>query len=146
MYLKIIPSLFFCGTNITFPVCCRWRLPAQVEYKLNMSCKSRSGPTKFTFEMLRNKHDYNANLFAPLGCAMEMHVIPSKAKFQEEYTKIGFHILNLLGWYSWHWVWIKRIKSTRVQQTFFFKQKLPNKPIIPPNDVLLQATPYLYKF
>jgi len=44
-------------------------------------------PIKSSFEVLYCEHDYNANPFVPLGCKVEMHVMPAKQKTFKAHTK-----------------------------------------------------------
>ena len=130
-----------CGTDIKFPMRLWCELLPQVEDQINLLRKSRVDPTKSAFEILRKeKHDFNANPFAPLGSAVEMHVMPSKRRTFEEHTKSGFYIGNSRDHYRCHKIWIIDTKQVRVGQTVFFKHKYLTQPIITPTDAILRAT------
>ena len=65
-----------CGIDVMFPVqlwCCILR---QAEHQLNMLRKSGVNSEVSSFKILYGKHDYDANPFAPLGSAVQMHVMP----------------------------------------------------------------------
>ena len=47
-----------------------------------------------SFEIMNGKHDYNANPFAFLGVAVEMHVMPSKRRKWESRTKSGYYLVT----------------------------------------------------
>jgi len=69
-----------CGTDNKFPIKLWCQILRQAEHQLNLLRKSRVDPSKPSFEVMNGKHDYNVNPFAPLGCAVEIHVVPSKKK------------------------------------------------------------------
>ena len=126
-----------CGTDIAFPMRLWCQILRQAEHQLNMLRTSRVTPTKSAFEELNRKHDYNSHPFCPLGCAVEMHVMPSKRKTWGEHTKTGFYIGTSWDHYRCHEVWIKDTRTTRVGQTVFFKHKYLTQPILTPNNALI---------
>ena len=69
-----------CGTDDKFPLKLWCRILRQAEHQLNMLRISRVDPSKSSFEIMNGSHDYNANPFAPLGCKVEIHVVPNKRK------------------------------------------------------------------
>ena len=68
------------------------RILPQLEHQLNLLRISRVDPSKSSFEIMNGKHDYNANPFAFLGLAVEMHVMPSKRRKWESRTKSGYYL------------------------------------------------------
>ena len=78
-----------CGTDVSFPMQLWCQILRQAEHQLNLLRKSRVDPSKSAFEILNGKHDYNAHLFASLGSAVELHVMPSKRKTWGEHTNRG---------------------------------------------------------
>ena len=74
-----------CGADTKFPMQ-RWcQILRQAEHQLNLLQKSRVDPSKSRY----------ATPFAPLGCVVEMHVVPSKRKTWEAHIKqaitLGIH-------------------------------------------------------
>ena len=86
------------------------------------------------------EHNYNTNPFAPLGCAVEMHVMPSKRKTWSQNTKAGYYLGNLLEHYRYHKVWVTDTRSVRVGQTVFFKHRYLTKPAVTQSDAILRAS------
>ena len=80
---------------------------------------SRVIPSKSAFGLLNGKHDNNSHPFYPLGCAIEMYVVPSKRKTWGEHTKSRFYIGTSWDHYRYHEVWIKDTKTSRVDQMVF---------------------------
>ena len=67
-----------CGEDTSFPMQLWCRILWQAKHQLNLLLKSRVDPSKLSFEVTNGTHDYNVNPVAPLGCAVEIHVVPSK--------------------------------------------------------------------
>ena len=108
-----------CGTDVKFPMGLWCRILRQAEHQLNLLRKSRVDPSKSSFAVMNGEHDHNANPFAPLGCKVEMHVVPGKRKTWESHTKTGYYIGNSWEHYRCHEIWIVDTRSARVGQTVF---------------------------
>ena len=67
-----------CGTDVKFPMQLWWRILRQAKNQLNLLRKSRVDPSTSTYAALYGEHNYDQNLWAPLGCAVEVHVTPKK--------------------------------------------------------------------
>ena len=83
---------------------------------------------------------YNAHPFAPLGNAVELHVMPNKRKTREEHIKSGFYLGISWEHYRCHVVWVKNTRSTRIGQTVFFRHKYITQPVVTQTDAILRAT------
>ena len=69
-----------CGVDTKFLKLLWCRILQQTENQVNLPRKVRVDPRKSSFEILNGKHNYNANLFALLGCAVKLHVVLAKEK------------------------------------------------------------------
>ena len=85
------------------------------------------------------QHNYNANPFAPLGCEIEMHMMPAQRRTFEEHTKTGYYLGNSWEHYRCHEVWINDTRSVRVGQTVFFKHQYLTQPTTTTSDAILKA-------
>ena len=85
-----------CGTDVTFPMQLWCRILRQAEHQLNMLRKRRVNPMVSSFKMLCGKHDYDENPFAPLGSAIQIHVMPENQKLGKLTPKLVF-ILEIRG-------------------------------------------------
>ena len=83
-----------CGADKAFPLHLWDRLLRQAEHTLNMLRPSRMTPTISAYTYLWKQHDYNANPFAPLGCRVEAHLVPSIRESWAPHTASGFYIGN----------------------------------------------------
>ena len=100
-----------CGTDSTFPVRLWCQILRQAEHQLNILPTSRVTPSMSAFEFLKRKHGFNSRPFCLLGCAVEMHVIPSKRKAWGEHMMSGFYIGQSWDYYRCHEVCIKETKT-----------------------------------
>ena len=66
-----------CGADKAFPLHLWDRLLRQAKHTLNMLRPARMTPTISAYAYLWKHHDYNANPFAPLGCRVDAHLVPS---------------------------------------------------------------------
>jgi hypothetical protein len=77
--IKIFKACFIsilCECDKSFPLHLWDRLLPQAEHTLNMLQPVRMTPFVSAYTYLLGQHDYNANLFAPLGCKVEAQVTP----------------------------------------------------------------------
>jgi len=129
-----------CGTDETFPLQLWCQILRHAENQLNLLRKSRRNPSISAFEEMYGPHDYDAQPFAILGCAVELHVMPQHRKSWETHTKTGYYIGAAWDHYRCHRVWVKDTKAERVGQTVFFKHKYITQPAITESDALLRAS------
>ena len=131
--------VILCGTDKSFPLNLWDRLLPQAEHTLNLLRPSRMTPTISSYTYLWKQHDYNANLFAPLGCKVEAHLVPTIRETWAPHTASGFYIGNAWDHYCCHEIYINDTKHTRTCNTVFFKHKYLTMPTITPTDALILA-------
>ena len=129
-----------CGTDAKFPMQLWCRILRQAEHQLNLLRKSRVDPSMSTYEALYGKHNYDQNPWAPLGCAVELHVTPNKRKTWGKHTKTGYYLGNATEHYRCHEIWTVDTRSVRIGQTVFFKHKYLTQPRVTESDALLRAS------
>jgi hypothetical protein len=128
-----------CGADKEFPLTL-WDLPLpQAKATLNMLRPSRVTPTVSAYPYAWGQHDYNANPFAPLGCKVEAHLVPSICETWAPHTASGYYVGNSPEHYRCHKVFINNTRHTRVCSTVFFKCKYLTMPTITPADALIRA-------
>ena len=93
-----------------------------------------------TYEALYGKHNYDQNPWAPLGCAVELHVTPNKRKTWGKHTMTGYYLGNATEHYRCHEIWTVDTRSVRIGQTVFFKHKYLTQPSLTESDALLRAS------
>ena len=128
-----------CGADKAFPLHLWDRLLRQAEHTLNMLRPARMTPTISAYAYLWKQHDYNANPFAPLGCKVEAHLVPSIRESWAPHTASGFYVGNAWDHYRCHEIYITSTRHARVCNTVFFKHKYLTMPTITPADALIRA-------
>jgi hypothetical protein len=94
-------------------------------------------PTISSYAYLWKQHDYNANMFAPLGCKVEAHLVPTICETLALHTASGFYIGNAWDHYCRHKICINDTKHTHTYNTVFFKHTNLTMPTITPTDALI---------
>ena len=110
-----------CWTAEHFPMRLWYRLLRPAEHQLNLLYKSRVVPSVSVYIRLYGQHDYNPNPWAPLGTAVEMHVMPAQQRMFSVHTESGFYIGNSEKYYCCHQVLIHKTRATSVTQKVLFK-------------------------
>jgi hypothetical protein len=80
-----------CGADTSFPLNLWDLLLRQTEHTLNMLRPSHMTPTVSAYTYLWGQHDYITNPFAPLGCKVESHLVPSIHETWAPHTASGYH-------------------------------------------------------
>jgi hypothetical protein len=127
------------GADKEFPLGLWDLLLSQAESTLNMLRPSRMTPTVSAYTYLWGQHDYNANPFAPLGCKVKAHLVPSICKTWAPHTTSGFYVGNSPEHYCCHEVFITDTRHTRICRTVFFKHKYLTMPTLTQSDALICA-------
>ena len=96
-------------------------------------------PTISAYAYLWKQHDYNANPFAPLGCKVEAHLVPTIRESWAPHTASGFYLGNAWDHYRCHEIYITDTRHARICNTVFFKHKYLTMPTITPADALIRA-------
>ena len=128
-----------CGTDKDFPLYLWCDLLPQVEHTLNLLRPSGKLPTVSAYAYLHGQHDYDRHPFAPLGCKVEAHVMPSNRDSWAEHTLSGYYIGCSHEHYRCHRVYVTSTRHIRVFQTVFFKHKYLTQPTFTSHDALIVA-------
>jgi hypothetical protein len=78
-----------CRTDKNFPLHLWCRLLPQAEHTFNMLQSAQVAPNVSAYAYLWGQHNFNANLFAPLGCKVEANVKPAVWESWAAHTKSG---------------------------------------------------------
>jgi hypothetical protein len=128
-----------CGADTSFPLNLWDLLLRQAEHTLNMLRPARMTPTVSAYTYLWGQHDYNTNPFAPLGCKVESHLVPSIRETWAPHTASGYYVGTSWEHYRCHEVYIIDTRHTRICSSVFFKHKYLTMPSLTPADALIQA-------
>ena len=128
-----------CGADKDFPLYLWSDILRQAEHTLNLLRPSRRIPAVSAYAYMYGQHNYDRNPFAPLGCKVEVHMMPSTRDTWAEHTASGYYIGSSPEHYRCHVVYITATRSLRVCQTVFFKHKYLTQLSFTTNDALLLA-------
>ena len=128
-----------CGTDKDFPLYLWADILPQAEHTLNLLRPSRRLPSVSAYAYLYGQHNYDKLPFAPLGCKVEAHMMPSTRDTWAEHTASGYYVGCSHEHYRCHKVYITSSRSIRVCQTVFFKHKYLTQPSFTSHDALIEA-------
>jgi hypothetical protein len=96
-------------------------------------------PTVSAYAYLWGSHDYNAHLFAPLGCKVETYLYPGIRETWAPHTTSRYYISNSHEHYWCHEIYIPDTRSNCICNTVFLKHKYLTMPTITPDVALIIA-------
>ena len=105
-----------------------------------MLCSSNVTPTTSSVTHLHGQHNYDANPFAPLGAAVELHIMPALPPTWGKHTKSGFYIGTSWEYYRCHKIWLPETTGRCISQTVFFEHRYLTQPTITGTDAILLAS------
>ena len=80
------------GVNNKFPLSLWCHLLEPTELNLNLLRQSHIAPNISAFAHVRRTHDYMRKPFAPIGCAVQMHVKPDDRHMWDTCLEPGFNL------------------------------------------------------
>ncbi len=128
-----------CGTDKDFPLYLWCDLLPQVEHTLNLLRPSGKLPTVSAYAYLHGQHNYDRHPFAPLGCKVEAHVMPSNRDTWAKHTVSGYYVGCSHEHYRCHKVYVTSTRHIRTFQMVFFKHKYLTQPTFMSHDALIVA-------
>ena len=127
------------GVSDNFPIH-QWDnlLPLTI-LTLNLLRQANIAPHISTYLYRHSSFDYNCMPLAPMGCAVQFHVKPSKRKSWGKHSSNGWYLQTLPEHYRCHYVFVKSTHSKRIMDTIFFKHKYITQQLVTPADAIVQA-------
>ncbi|KAL7501913.1 hypothetical protein ACHAXN_000071, partial [Cyclotella atomus] len=83
--------------------------------------------------------DYNRMPLAPMGCAVQFHIKPSRRKTFGEHSSDGWYLKTSPEHYWTHVVLVKATRAKRLTDTVFFKHKSITQSTIMKADAIVNA-------
>ncbi len=106
---------------------------------LNLLRQSNVSPNISAFAYHHGSFDYNRMPLAPMGCAVQFHIKPSRRKSFGEHSSDGWHLMSSPEHYRSWVVFVKQTRSKRLTDMAFFKHKYITQPTVTPEDVVVNA-------
>ncbi len=66
-------------------------------------------------------HDYMKKPFAPIGCAVQVHVKPGNRRTWDTHTEAGYNLGTSMEHHRCFKIYVTKTRATRVSDTVFFK-------------------------
>jgi hypothetical protein len=106
---------------------------------LNLLKQSNIAPNISAWAYHHGNFDYNQMPLAPMGCAAQFHIKPSRRKTFGEHSGDGYYLMTSPEHYRTHVVFVKRMRAKRLADTVFFKHKYITQPTVTSADVIVSA-------
>ncbi len=127
------------GVDNSFPINQWDELLPQTILTLNLLRQSNVAPNISAWAYHHGSFDYNRMPLAPMGCAVQFHIKPSKRKTFGEHSEDGFYLKTSEEHYRTHVVFCKKTRAKRLADTVFFKHKYITQPTVTPADAIVNA-------
>ena len=127
------------GVSDDFPIREWDELIPQAVLTLNLLRQSHVAPNISAYAYHHGSFDYNRMPLAPMGCAVQFHIKPSRRRTWGEHSMDGWYIKTSPEHYRCHIVFVKKTQAMRVTDTLFFKHKYITQPEVKPADIIIKA-------
>ena len=127
------------GVADGFPINQWDELLPQTILTLNLLQQSNVAPNISAYAYHHGIFDYNCMPIAPMGCAVQFHIKPSRQKTFGEHSEDGFYLKTSAEHYRMHVVFCKKTWAKRLADTVFFKHKQITQPTVTPADAIVNA-------
>ena len=84
-------------------------------------------------------HDFNAQPFAPMGCAVQIFETPQARRSWDPHSVDGWYLGPATEHYRNHIVWVNDTKAERVSDNVWFKHKYITNPSLTAADYIINA-------
>ncbi len=125
-------DMFIKKVNNSFPINQWDELLPQTILTLNLLRQSNVAPNISAWAYHHGSFDYNRMPLAPMGCAVQFHIKPSRRKTFGEHSADGFYLKTSEEHYRTHVVFCKKTQAKRLADTVFFKHKYITQPMVTP--------------
>ncbi len=110
---------------------------------LNLLCQSRVAPKILAFAHVHGTHNYMRTPFAPIGCAVQMHVKPNNCLSSDTRSEPGFNLGTSMEHHQCFRVYVTRTRATRISDTVLFKHQYITSSTISPKSHVVAAAQQL---
>lgn len=105
----------------------------------NLLKPATHAPNGLAHAYLFGEFNYNTHPLAPLGTAVDMHLVPTAREMWLPHSATGYHMGISFEHYRCYRIWIKETRAKMIGNTVFFKHKYLTMPTITNADALLIA-------
>ncbi len=127
------------GVDNKFPLSLWCHLLKPTKLTLNLLRQSQVAPNTLAFVHIHGTHDYMRKPFAPIGCAIQMHVKLDERRSWDTRSEPGFNQGTSMEHHRCFQVYVTRTQAMRVSDTVFFKHLYITNPTISPESHVVAA-------
>jgi hypothetical protein len=131
------------GVNDKFPLSLWCHLLEPTELTLSLLHQLKVALKISAYAHIHGPHDYMKKPFAPLGCAIQAHVIPEDCHTWDTQSNMGFSLGTSMEHHRCFRVYITQTRATRISDTVFFKHQYITNPIVSPESHMVAAAQQL---
>jgi hypothetical protein len=91
------------------------------------------------FAHVHGTHDYMQKPFAPIGCAVQMHVKPNNRLSWDTTAEPGFNLGTSMEHHQCFRVYVTRTRATGISDIVLFKHQYITSPTISPESHVVAA-------
>ncbi len=133
-FISILASV-----NDKFPLLLWCHLLKPTELTLNLLCQSREAQKILAFADVHGTHDYMQKPFAPIGCAVQMHIKPDDRLPWDTRSEPGFNLCTSMEHHQCFRLYVTRTRAARISKTIVFKHQYITSPMISPESHVVAA-------
>ncbi len=100
-------------------------------------------PKISAFAHVHGQHNYMKKPFAPIGCAVQIHVKPKNRRTWDAHTEAGFNLRTSMEHHGCFKIYVTKTRATRVSDTVFFKHQYITNPTVSPESLVVAAAQQL---
>ena len=110
---------------------------------MNLLRQSNVVPKISAFAHVHGQHDYMKKPFAPIGCAVQVHVKPGNRRTWDTHTEAGYNLGTSMEHHRCFKIYVSKTRATRVSDTVFFKHQYITNPVVSPESLVVAAAQQL---
>jgi hypothetical protein len=126
-----------------FPLSLWYHLLKPTELTLNLLHQSRVAPKISAFVHVHGTHNYMQKLFAPISCAVQMHIKPNDCLSWDTRLESSFNLGTSMEHHQCFRVYVMRTRATRISNTLVFKHQYITSPTFSPESHVVVAAQQL---
>ena len=92
---------------------------------------------------MHGHQDYMKKPFAPIGCAVQVHVKPGNRQMWDTHTEAGYNLGTSMEHHQCFKIYVTKTRATRVSDTVFFKHQYITNPVVSPESLVVAAAQQL---
>jgi hypothetical protein len=110
---------------------------------VNLLRQSNVIPKISAFAHVHGQHDYMKKPFAPIGCAVQVHVKLGNRRTWDAHTEAGYNLGTSMEHHRCFKIYVTKTRATKVRDMVFFKHQYITNPVVSPESLVVAAAQQL---